>query len=66
MHKYPESRTSAPRALPVTAGRREVLVIELWAGPARRCPHRCLKAEGACGYTNAQGEDDELLPFVTA
>ena len=59
MHKY-------HHALPVTAGRREVLVIELWAGPARRCPHRCLKAEGACGYTNAQGEDDELLPFVTA
>ena len=53
-HKY-------HHALPVTAGRREVLVIELWAGPARRCPHRCLKAEGACGYTNAQGEDDELL-----
>jgi hypothetical protein len=27
---------------PVISGRRRVLILELWAGPERRCPHRCL------------------------
>mmetsp|Transcript_67497 Transcript_67497/g.218054 ORF Transcript_67497/g.218054 Transcript_67497/m.218054 type:complete len:89 (-) Transcript_67497:116-382(-) len=26
---------------PVTAGTRNVLVAELWAGPSSRCEHRC-------------------------
>ena len=35
---------------PVTAGRRMVLVAELWEGPARTCAHRCLTA-GPCEYS---------------
>lgn len=58
-HKY-------HHCLPVTMGLREVLVIELWAGPERKCPHRCLLTKGECSYTNEQegSEPDELLPFV--
>jgi hypothetical protein len=37
--------------LPVTAGRRAVLVAELWHGPERDCAHRCTKRVGACGVT---------------
>ena len=28
---------------PVTAGRRNVLVVELWHGEARCCDHRCVQ-----------------------
>ena len=55
---------------PVRAGTREVLVIELWRGPQRRCPHRCLQPTGECTYTNNVHDDDddpqadELLPAV--
>lgn len=30
---------------PVTSGRRRVLVVEFWSGPACICPHRCQVAE---------------------
>lgn len=33
---------------PVTHGRRRVLVLELWQGPARRCPHRCRSLHARC------------------
>jgi hypothetical protein len=33
---------------PVTRGRRHVLVLEFWGGPARTCPHRCELLRGAC------------------
>ena len=36
---------------PVTAGRRNVLVMELWEGEERECAHRCEKHEGHCGHT---------------
>ena len=55
---------------PVRAGTREVLVIELWRGPQRHCPHRCLQPTGECTYTNNVHDDDddpdadELLPAV--
>ena len=58
-HKY---HTVAP----VTQGTREVLVIEVWRGPERHCPHRCLKPSGVCDYVNSgDPADDELLPAVT-
>ena len=61
-HKY-------HHVLPMTRGLREVLVIELWSGPERHCPHRCLLVKGDCDYTNERqhgedADDDELLPFV--
>ena len=50
---------------PVTRGTREVLVIELWRGPARSCPHRCLQPTGECNFVGEQPEDDtSLLPDV--
>ena len=33
---------------PVTAGRRNVLVCELWEGLPRPCPQRCTDPWGAC------------------
>ena len=33
---------------PVTCGTREVLVLELWIGETRVCPHRCLTHHGLC------------------
>ena len=33
---------------PVTAGRRNVLVCELWEGLPRRCPQRCSDPWGPC------------------
>ena len=35
---------------PVTRGTREVLVMELWEGEARVCPHRCGTHYGPCPY----------------
>ena len=50
---------------PVTRGTREVLVIELWRGPARSCPHRCLQPTGDCGFVGERPEDEtSLLPDV--
>ena len=48
---------------PVTRGTREVLVMELWRGPVRHCPHRCLKPEGECTYRGDEAEC-ELLPSL--
>jgi len=42
-HKY-------HNVLPVLEGERAVLVVELWDGPQRTCPHRCLSL-GACGQS---------------
>jgi len=39
-HKYHNIR-------PVSAGKRMVLVVEVWSGPERVCPHRCW-SRGAC------------------
>ena len=36
---------------PVTAGRRQVLVMELWEGVERECAHRCERHTGYCGHT---------------
>ena len=36
---------------PVTAGRRNVLVMELWEGEERDCAHRCERHYGHCGHT---------------
>ena len=36
---------------PVTAGRRHVLVMELWEGEERSCAHRCERHTGHCGHT---------------
>ena len=33
---------------PVTAGKRQVLVAEVWAGVERECAHRCEQHEGDC------------------
>ena len=52
---------------PVYSGTRSVLVIELWRGPPRTCPHRCLNPLGACAFRRAEVEDDPscaLLPWV--
>uniref|UniRef100_A0A7S4DZF3 Prolyl 4-hydroxylase alpha subunit domain-containing protein n=3 Tax=Lotharella globosa TaxID=91324 RepID=A0A7S4DZF3_9EUKA len=39
-HKY-------HNVLPITEGKRMVLVVELWSGPERVCPHRCW-SRGVC------------------
>ena len=55
---------------PVTSGTRSVLVIELWSGPPRTCPHRCLNPTGKCDFTRDEVDSKnasaacELLPFV--
>ena len=36
---------------PVTKGKRQVLVAEVWQGAERECAHRCLRAAGECDYT---------------
>ncbi len=38
---------------PVTGGRRNVVVIELWQGEARHCAHRCMQHWGRCEYTKS-------------
>lgn len=40
---------------PVRAGTREVLIIELWSGPQRSCPHRCLDPQGVCDREQGDG-----------
>lgn len=36
---------------PVTAGRRHVLVMELWEGEERECAHRCERHTGPCSHS---------------
>lgn len=36
---------------PVTAGTRQVLVAEIWAGQERQCAHRCEQHDGDCPVT---------------
>ena len=36
---------------PVVTGEREVLIVELWDGDERMCPHRCEVRHGACFAT---------------
>jgi len=55
---------------PVVCGTRCVLVIELWRGPQRSCPHRCLDPLGQCRFTRADidggdGTVCELLPWLS-
>lgn len=50
---------------PVTAGRRAVLVCELWHGPERSCAHRCLQRTGECDYTAAAANAERLLKGET-
>jgi hypothetical protein len=49
---------------PVTAGTRQVLVAEIWAGRERGCAHRCEQHEGECpvtlGLSRAAAEIDGL------
>lgn len=53
---------------PVTRGKRNVLVIELWEGEERHCGHRCECQKGNCGvlssgsaeYLQVDMSDDEL------
>ena len=33
---------------PVEAGERRVLIMELWEGEERHCPHRCVVPHGHC------------------
>ena len=35
---------------PVEAGTRRVLIVELWEGPERGCPHRCQSATAPCVF----------------
>ena len=42
-HKY-------HRVSPVTSGRRQVLVVELWDGDERQCGHRCPHHRGDCHF----------------
>lgn len=37
--------------MPVTAGERRVLVMELWEGEERKCGHRCERHWGPCNHT---------------
>ena len=52
------------RRRPVTAGTRQVLVAEVWAGRERRCAHRCEQHDGDCpislGISRAAAEIDGL------
>lgn len=51
-------------ARPVTAGTRQVLVAEVWAGRERTCAHRCEQHNGDCpvtlGISRAAAEIDGL------
>jgi len=49
-HKY-------HNVLPVTAGKRTVLVVELWEGPEKSCPHRCLTT-GPCKHSLTKSQID--------
>ena len=49
-HKY-------HNVMPVTSGKRMVLVAELWEGPEKHCPHRCLSAS-PCGLSLSKAQMD--------
>ena len=49
-HKY-------HNVLPVRRGKRTVLVVEVWEGPEKSCPHRCLTS-GPCKYSLARAHID--------
>ena len=49
-HKY-------HNVMPVTSGKRMVLVAELWEGPEKQCPHRCLSAS-PCGLSLSKVQMD--------
>jgi hypothetical protein len=36
---------------PITSGRRNVLITEIWKGPERSCAHRCLDPRADCSFT---------------
>lgn len=45
----------------VTAGRRSVLIVEIWPGPERKCAHRCTRAPDLeCGFTVEDSFRDQL------
>ena len=43
---------------PLTAGKRQVLVVELWQGEERDCPHRCVQHWGPCEFKDGCGDGD--------
>ena len=43
---------------PLVGGRRQVLVVELWEGEERACPHRCVQHWGACRFGDGCGDGD--------
>jgi hypothetical protein len=46
---------------PLLNGTRQVLVVELWQGEERRCPHRCVQhwaGPGGCGFGDGCGDGD--------
>ena len=51
----------------VTEGVRRVLVLELWRGPTRTCPHRCEFLGNSCPsestYVQPTDTQETLLPF---
>ena len=49
-HKY-------HNVMPVVSGKRMVLVAELWEGPEKHCPHRCLSVSD-CGHTLGKAHMD--------
>ena len=47
---------------PVTSGRRQVLVIELWYGHNKICPHRCMyHTRDECSYTLVQNYIENIM-----
>lgn len=51
---------------PVTAGLRQVLVIELWCGEERSCPHRCERHWGRCSCGGQQRMQDRFRRLLQA
>jgi hypothetical protein len=43
---------------PLLSGKRQVLVVELWQGEERDCPHRCVQHWGPCGFKDGCGDGD--------
>ena len=41
---------------PVKEGERAVVIVELWRGESRTCPHRCIHHLNPCHYTLAQNK----------
>ena len=51
---------------PVTAGRRHVLVLELWEGRESPCGHRCETRAGACPHERRSRKRRRAAPEVEA